>query len=374
MKNILTKSTAFALLLGICANDAYAGNKDRTGQSGATELLINPWGQSTGVFGLNTANVKGIQAMKVNIAGLAMTENTEIGISRNEILQGAGVSVNNMGLAQKLGNFGVIGFNIMTMGFGDITITDWDNPHGGIGTYKPQMLNISLGFAKEFSENIYAGIGATFVSEQISSIKANGAAFEGGVHYVTGKRDNFHFGVTLRNVGTNMRFSGSGFSVESQLPEGSNASDQMTLHVPSDKFEMPTYLNFGISYDFYLDENRLQGEDDKPKHRATAMASFTSNSFLNDYFGAGIEYAFKEMFMLRAAYRYEKDINNVQAPSTYYTGLAAGATIQASIGKGGPLLALDYSYRPTQRPSNGVHAFSLRLMTRARDKNADVSE
>lgn len=374
MKNIITKSTALALLLGICAFDVHAGNKDRTGQSGATELLINPWGQSTGVFGLNTANVKGIQAMKVNIAGLAMTENTEVGLSRNEILQGTGVSVNNLGLAQKLGNSGVIGFNIMTMGFGDITITDWDNPHGGIGTYKPQILNVSLGFAKEFSENIYAGVGATFVSEQISSIKANGAAFEGGVHYVTGKRDNFHFGVTLRNVGTNMRFSGSGFSVESQLPEGTNASDQMTLHVPSEKFEMPTYLNFGLSYDFYLDENRLQGEDDKPKHRATAMASFTSNSFLNDYFGAGVEYAFKEMFMLRAAYRYEKDINNAQTPSTYYTGLAAGATIQTAIGKGGPLLALDYSYRPTQRPSNGVHAFSLRLMTRARDKKADVSE
>ena len=171
-----------------------------------------------------------------------------------------------------------------------------------------------------------------------------------------------------------MRFSGSGFSVESQLPEGTNASDQMTLHVPSEKFEMPTYLNFGISYDFYLDEKRLKGEDDKPKHRATAMASFTSNSFLNDYFGAGVEYAFKETFMLRAAYRYESDINNAETPSTYYTGLAAGATIQTPIGKNGPLLAVDYSYRPTQRPSKGVHVFSLRFMTRAREKSTDDSE
>ena len=186
MKKLLTKSGALILMLGMYAINGQAGNKDRTGQSGATELLINPWGQSTGVFGLNTANVRGIQAMKVNIAGLAYTENTEVGFSRSEILQGTGVSVNNLGLAQKLGNFGVLGFNIMTMGFGDITITDWDNPHGGIGTYRPQILNVSLGFAKEFSENIYAGVGATFVSEQISSIKANGAAFEAGVHYVSG--------------------------------------------------------------------------------------------------------------------------------------------------------------------------------------------
>jgi predicted porin len=171
-----------------------------------------------------------------------------------------------------------------------------------------------------------------------------------------------------------MRFSGSGFSVEAELPEGTNPSDKMNLHVPSEKFEMPTYLNFGVSYDFYLDEKKLKSEDDLPKHRATAMASFTSNSFLNDYIGAGVEYAYKEMFMVRAAYRYEKDISNAETPSTFYTGLSAGATIQAPMGKNGPLLAVDYSYRPTQRPSNGVHVVSLRLMTRARDKKVDVSE
>ena len=58
MKNVFTKSKTLVFLLCISVS-AYAGNKDRTGQSGATELLINPWGQSTGMFGVNTANVKG---------------------------------------------------------------------------------------------------------------------------------------------------------------------------------------------------------------------------------------------------------------------------------------------------------------------------
>jgi hypothetical protein len=250
MKSLFTKSLALILLLDVSVN-AYAGNKDRTGQSGATELLINPWGLSSGTFGANTASTKGIEAMKVNIAGLTGTENTELGFSRNEILSGSGVSVNNLAIAQKLKNFGVIGFNIMSMDFGDITVTDWNNPEGGIGTYKPQFLNVSLGFSKSFSESISAGVSATFVSEQISNIKASGACFDAGVQYVTGKRDNFHFGVTLRNIGTNMRFTGSGFSVESQLPEGTSSSNKMNLHVPTEKFEMPTYQNYGASYDFY---------------------------------------------------------------------------------------------------------------------------
>lgn len=369
MKNLFTKSLA-VILLTLSVN-VYAGNKDRTGQAGASELLINPWGLSSGVFGLNTATTKGIEAMKVNIAGLANTQNTEIGLSRTELLRGTGVSVNNLGIAQKLKNFGTLGFNIMSMGFDDITITTYDNPDGGIGSYKPQMLNVSLGFAKQFSESISAGVSATFVSEQISNVKASGACFDAGIQYVTGKRDNFHFGITLRNIGTNMRFTGSGFAVEAELPQGTDPSNTMTQMIPTEKFEMPTYLNFGASYDLYLDENKTKGENDKPKNRATIMASFTSNSFLNDYIGFGVEYAYKEMFMIRGAYRHEKDIHNAATPSTFYTGFSAGATVQTPIGKNGPILALDYSFRPTQRPSNGVHVVSLRFMTRAKAKSSE---
>ena len=35
------------LVLGY-SNTVFAGNKDRTGQAGATELLINPWASTAG--------------------------------------------------------------------------------------------------------------------------------------------------------------------------------------------------------------------------------------------------------------------------------------------------------------------------------------
>lgn len=369
MKKHITKASLLVCALG-CALQVNAGNKDRTGQAGATELLINPWGQSTGVFGMNSSYVRGIEAMKNNIAGLAYVKNTEVGLAHSIYLRGSDVTVNNLGLAQKVGNLGVIGFNIMSMGFGEIQITTTDDPEGlASGTYKPQFLTFQLGFAKEFSNSIRAGLAATFVSEQISNVKASGACFEGGVQYVTGKRDNFHFGVTLRNVGTNMRFSGQGFAFSAEKPGSRLDDDPQTGHVPTEKFEMPTYLNFGASYDFYLDEKRLQNEEDLPKHRATLMVNFTSNSFNSDYIGGGVEYAYQEMFMIRGGYRYEQGIGGAQS-NTFYTGLSVGATVQKGIGKSGPILALDYSYRPTARPNNGVHTFSLRLMTRAKSKQA----
>ena len=248
----------------------------------------------------------------------------------------------------------------MSMGFGDITITDYNNPEGGIGTYKPQFLNFELGFAKEFSNSVRAGIGATFVSEQLTSIHATGACFEAGVQYVTGKRDNYHFGITLRNIGTNMRFQGAGFALNGEAQQNTYSVTQLT---PTDKFEMPTYLSIGTSYDFYLDENHLKSAEETPKHRLTVMADFTSNSFNNDYLGGGLEYSFKDMLMVRAAYRWENGIGNTATSTTMYTGFAIGATVQKVLGGDkAPKLALDYSFRPTDRPANGVHVISLRFM------------
>lgn len=353
----------FSVLFSICAAgftvEGFAGNRDRTGQAGASELLINPWGMSTGVFGMNIAQVKGIDALKTNIAGLSGVEKTELGLAYTNYLSGSGIGVSNLGFAQKLGNFGVLGVNVMAMSFGEIAITDYDNPEGQIGTFTPQFFNFSVGFGKSFSKAIQAGAAITMVSEQISSVRASGAAFEAGIQYVTGKRDNFHFGITLRNIGTNMRFSGSGFSLNGEAPN----SDQYELNraTPTEKFEMPTYLGFGVAYDFFLDENHLQNEDDQPKHRATIMGNFTSNSFYSDFLGLGAEYSFKEIFMLRAGYRYEN--KGGDNPSrTFYTGVSAGATVQYRIGETGPKMAIDYSFRPTQQPANGVHTFSLRLM------------
>jgi opacity protein-like surface antigen len=91
------------------------------------------------------------------------------------------------------------------------------------------------------------------------------------------------------------------------------------------------------------------------------MFNFQSNSFNNDYIGAGVEYSFKEMIQLRAAYRYERGIGNLETSTTMFSGIAVGATAQKRLGDGGPLVSIDYSFRPTQRPANGVHMMSLRF-------------
>ena len=361
MRKFSSKGVLLACILGAITLPASAGNKDRTGQAGASELLVNPWGRSSGVFGMDGAHVSGIEAMRVNIAGLASgTQRTEVGFSYNRFFGSADVNVANAAISQRLGKAGVLGVNLLSMNYGEIKVRTTNDPSGN-GTYRPQFLNISVGFSREFAAGIKAGVSTTVISEQISNVGATGVSFDAGVQYTTGARDNFHFGVVLRNVGTNMQFTGQGLSFNAEAQNNNLYTN--TVQLPSESFQMPTYLNLSTSYDFYLDGNKYQTDSaELPKHRLTPMVSFTSNSFLNDYIGGGVEYGFRELFALRGGYRWEQGIGD----NSFYTGVSAGATVMTSLGKGerSPRVAIDYSFRPTQRPANGVHAVSLRFQLR----------
>ncbi len=360
---MILKKIKFAALFMMMSATVFAGNKDRTGQAGAGELLLNPWARSGGLFGLNCANVSGLEAMKCNVAGLAKTPKTEIGIAHTRYLSGTGMSISNVGIAQNLGDAGVLGVNIMSFGFGDIPITTENSPEGGIGDYKPNFLNFSVGLGRTFSKNMCAGINVTYINEAISNIKASALGFDAGVQYTNGKRDNLHIGISLRNVGTNLRFSGDGFSFNGTSPD---FAKEITTQSRSEKFSLPSQLNIATAYDFYLDEKKTgMGEaasEEMPKHRLTAMLSFISNAYNSDWLGVGAEYAFKEKFMLRAAYRYESLIGDKEETTTMYSGISAGITFQTKFSskENAPSVAIDYGYKPT-RIASGVHVVGLRL-------------
>src|SRR5436305_772736 len=126
----IAKTAIAAACVMMIGGTAYAGNKDRSGQAGATELLINPWAASTGVFGANTASVAGVEAMKSNIAGLAFTEKFDIAISQNTYLRGSNINILDAAVGVRLGGAGVVGLNMQSVNYGEIIITDYNHPQG----------------------------------------------------------------------------------------------------------------------------------------------------------------------------------------------------------------------------------------------------
>lgn len=333
----------------------FAGNPDRAGQAGATELLINPWARSSGWAGSNIASSKGLESMFLNVAGTAFTKKTELMFARTNWLKGTDININAFGLTQRVGETGAIGLSIMSMDFGDIPITTVENPEGGVGTFSPQFVNIGVSYAKGFSDNIYGGLALKVISEKTANVAARGIAFDAGIQYVAGKYNQLKFGIALKNVGPRMRFTGDGLSFTTAIP-GSTTGTTYTVENRTAQFELPSLLNIGAGYDFYLKNDSTS----RKTHRITASGTFTSNSFEKDQFKLGLEYAWKNMLMVRVGYAYEKDITNKDKRTTVFTGPSAGFTVEIPFGKNKSTFGLDYSYRATD-PFSGTHSIGARI-------------
>ena len=77
-----------------------AGNEDRAGSAGSTELLVNPWTRSSGWGDAGISSIIGLEAMFTNVAGLAYADQTEIIFSRTNWLGTmTGIGLNGAGLA-----------------------------------------------------------------------------------------------------------------------------------------------------------------------------------------------------------------------------------------------------------------------------------
>jgi len=353
--NIFSASVLTAAML-FSSTALYAGNEDRAGQAGASELLINPWARSTGWGSANSASINGLEAMYMNVAGISFTRRTEILFAHTQWLVGSGTSINSFGLTQKIGEAGVLGLGIMSMGFGDLAVTTVDQPEGTGSFFSPRYMNIGLAYAKTFSNSIHGGIAVKVISESIANAKAQGFAFDAGIQYVTRlgnkenplRKDNFSFGISLRNVGPPMRFSGDGFSVRGLV---SSTGTSLTMEQRSAKFEMPSLLNIGVTYIYRISE----------AHRLSFAGTFTSNSFSKDQFRGGLEYGFKQYFALRGGYVYEKGQNSDVNSTTAFTGPAAGASVGVPFGKEKQgSFAVDYSWVAT-KPFQGNHSIGVRI-------------
>lgn len=351
----------FLLSVAVTPQEAWAGNPDRQGEAGAYELLLNPWARSAGLNGLVVSSVTGVEAMRFNPAGIGRTLSpTEVMVSHTQYLVGTGLSMTAAGLAQKVGKNGAVGVTLMAFNFGDIPLTTTNQPQG-ITTFSPSFFNIGLGYShifrdEEGNEKISVGLGVRVVSESITNASAMGVAFDAGVQYVTGAERQIKFGLALRNVGTKMQFQGDGLAFVGTAPNGTTA---LSVEQRVASFELPSLLHIGASYDFYF-----PGEADNrvgKTNRLSVNAMFTANSFARDQYGLGVEYAFKEMFMLRTGFRYEAQMYDLEQPSTLSEGFTAGLSIQVPFKKGSSKkIAFDYGFELTKE-FMGSHAFSLRM-------------
>jgi hypothetical protein len=350
------KKLYIVLMLAGMSGILLAGNPDRQGEAGAAQLLMNPWAPSAGLHTLNTSFVTGVEAMRLNPAGVARFSGTQVMLGYANYLQGADISMQAIGVTRQTKNGSGIGFSVMSLDFGDVAITTADQPEGTGALLNLSFINVGLTYSKQFENKVSVGVTLRGVSESTSDVSAFGFAIDAGVQYVTGENEEFKFGLSLRNVGSRMSFGGQALATEAPSPDGS--SYNITLEQRAAGFEMPSVLNIGASYDFMSEVEN---------HRITLTGNFTANSFSRDQVGAGFEYAFREQFLARAGYRTDLDSEEeleggTADQSPLYDGFSAGASVRVPFQKGDidRRFSVDYAFRNT-RIYGGTHNVGLSL-------------
>ena len=302
----------------------------------------------------------GIEAMSLNVAGLAETRKLEVNFSHRDWLGAAGIDVNAFGLAAHVGESGVLGISVATMSFGDIEKTTVNLPEGGQGTFSPLFFNMGVSYARQFSKRINGGVTFRLIHESITNLIATGMAVDAGVNYTTGINEEIKFGIALKNVGPAIKYTGSGLTTTGEIP---GSGRPITQEQRSQEFELPSLLHIGLSYDLLFTE--VEDSLDRgirAMHRVTPCFTFTSNSFTPDLYAFGAEYAFKEMFMARMGYAIKGQTGVSDLGDYALRGLSMGATVEYPMSKkkNNGTLAIDFSWQQTDN-FGGVTSLGLRL-------------
>jgi hypothetical protein len=340
---ILRALVLVALTIGV-AGPASAGSEGRKGTAGALELRIPVGARGAALGGTVASDVSGVESMFWNPAGLATIEGTDVMMTHEAYF--ADMKLNWVGVATKVGGFGVLGVSAKVLSIGDINVTTEAAPNGTGEVLTPTFTVMGLSWGRQFTDRVNFGGTLNWVNESIVDNNAAGLAFDLGVQYVTDWR-GFRLGMVMKNYGTSMAFNGPGFELTVPDPAADPNANPRVLSNASSRFEMPSYFTLATSY------NVLQSSGEK----LTALATFQNNNFSGDNLRGALEWSFRDLLALRGSYfgTFNGTIDPLTGAETFkldagddlYAGWALGAGVKTKLG-GESKIGVDFAWKPVR--------------------------
>ena len=322
---------------------SFAGNKDKVGGAGAQQLMIPIGSRSLAMGGAYNAMVSGNEAIFWNPAGLAASDATaEATFSNMQWI--ADTQVNFVAVSAKFGNIGSFGVSAKIFSFGEFEeTTEFETEGTGI-MVEPTISTIALTFSRQMTDRIFFGVNAKLITESFMRTSASGMAFDVGVQYVSSL--GVRMGLTLNNFGGMMKYSGADLQRTVDLPHTQAGTEPLDLRLEAQQFELPSTFEIGLAYDYRLSD----------QHIVTMVANYKSQNYGLDEVQGGMEYAFNNMFFLRAGYA---GLTEAQEDDIF--GVSAGAGFRYEL-PSGTAFVIDYAYRQTDYfESNQCVTFSVQF-------------
>jgi hypothetical protein len=328
------------LLFFAALSAVYAGDAARVGTAAGTQLLIPVGARDLAMGGSSVATTKGVDAIYWNPAGLASMKSMATGVVSTMQLFND-IRVNYLGMGFKAGKVGVLGVSIKSTDFGNIKETTVTDPDGLSGrTFSPTFVVTGLTYARMLTDRIQVGLNGNLIYESIPRASATAFAFDIGLQYRDlGNISGMDFGIVVKNIGTEMQYSGSAFTT--QAFETGVSQSQFFDRIPSSD-ELPAKMELGVSYRNTIAEN----------NNVIVSGVFENYNLGKDQFKFGAEYMFKELIALRGGYIMVNDAKSEDVEYNFTAGLGLHYNLN-NVDFG-----FDYTYRNSQY-FDGNNLFSL---------------
>ena len=165
-----------------------------------TFLLSDVGARSAGMAGSFVSMRNDVNTIFYNPAGIATITQPQasFGYLKNLLDINSGY----VSYAQNLSDIGKIGFGINYVNYG--TFDETDELANKIGTFTAGDLDVSVGFATEFEENLYYGVVAKFIYSSIADAASSAIAADFGILYFIPGANPVSIGASVRNMGTQL--------------------------------------------------------------------------------------------------------------------------------------------------------------------------
>lgn len=335
MKKLLTLFLIITVSMSV-----FAGDPARKGTAGAEQLLIPVGARSIATGQAFISHFSGIESIYYNPAGLDRAGGTEAMFNYMSYI--ADIDLSYFAVSTQL-DIGSVGLSYKTLNFGDIPVTTVENPDGTGQLYSPDYFVLGLTYSKMITDRVSAGVNFNFIHEGIMNTSANGFAIDFGVQYRF--TPNFSLGASVKNIGTNMNYSGEDLKTKTTVPGSALGSGNTVYQLDTEEFSIPSYFELSLAYTNEFNES----------NSLSFGGVFRNNNNLEDAARVGMEYNFNDNFFLRGGYDFALENQDQQI-----FGFTAGAGISYDFAKDMGL-EFDYAFRDVKEFSAANHIFTLVL-------------
>lgn len=226
----------------------------RIGTTAAPWITIPTGARDLALGGASIATATGLDAVHWNPAGVGRLSASAEGMF-SSMSYIADINMTYAGVAGDFGDFGNIAFTMKSLNIGEIPITSETDPENLTGrSFSPTFVAVGVTYARGITDAISFGLTAKLISETIDRVSASAFAFDVGIQYrsLVGIQ-GFNLGLAIKNVGTEMKYDGSGLYRQGSVLNSSRPAQYYKSEAAS--AELPATVELGLSYEGRPNEN-----------------------------------------------------------------------------------------------------------------------